>query len=210
MSKHFLIACVLLLSVTTAGAADFVKLRYSIRNLDGKLIESTAAGQAAVMAVERMIPEWRAAIETMSAGEKRTVRTAEYEIETELLEIIKGPDTPADLNEPPADAVKTRSGLAYKVLREGTGQTKPRRRSTVRVNYSGWSGDGRMFDSTILRGHPAELRLDKVIDGWSEGLQLMVEGEVRRFWIPGKLAYEGTPDKPQGMLVFDIELVGIK
>ena len=162
------------------------------------------------MAVERMIPEWRAAVETLAAGEKKTVTTAEYEIETELLEIIKGPDTPTDLTEPPADAVKTRSGLAHILLREGTGQTKPRRRSTVRVNYSGWGGDGRLFDSTILRGHPAEFRLDKVIDGWTEGLQLMVEGEVRRFWIPGKLAYDGTPDKPQGMLVFDIELVEIK
>ena len=59
MSKHFLIACVLLLSVTSGTAADFAKLRYSIRNLDGKLVEATAEGQAAVMAVDRMIPEWR-------------------------------------------------------------------------------------------------------------------------------------------------------
>ena len=209
MSKHFLIACVLLLSVT-ASAADFVKLRYQIRKHDGKLVEATAEGQAAVMAVDRMIPEWRDAVRTMVAGDKRTVRTAEYDIETELLEVIKGPETPADLTAPPADAEKTRSGLAHKVLREGTGTTKPRRRSTVRVNYSGWNGEGRLFDSTILRGQPAEFRLENVIAGWTEGLQLMVEGEVRRFWIPAKLAYEGSPAKPQGMLVFDIELVEVK
>ncbi|HET7705955.1 MAG TPA: FKBP-type peptidyl-prolyl cis-trans isomerase, partial [Thermoanaerobaculia bacterium] len=159
---------------------------------------------------DRMIPEWRDAVRTMVAGDKRTVRTAEYDIETELLEVIKGPETPADLTAPPADAEKTRSGLAHKVLREGTGTTKPRRRSTVRVNYSGWNGEGRLFDSTILRGQPAEFRLENVIAGWTEGLQLMVEGEVRRFWIPAKLAYEGSPDKPQGMLVFDIELVEVK
>jgi peptidylprolyl isomerase len=210
MSKHFLIACVLLLSVTSATAADFAKVRYSIRNLEGKLIEASAEGQAAVMAVDRMIPEWREAVKSMAAGEKKTVRTAEYDIETELLEIIKGPDTPAELTAPPAEAEKTRSGLAFKVLREGTGVTKPRRRSTVRVNYSGWSGDGRLFDSTVLRGQPAEFRLDNVIDGWTEGLQMMVEGEVRRFWIPAKLAYAKEPGKPQGMLVFDIELIEVK
>ena len=146
----------------------------------------------------------------MAADDKGTVRTAEYEIETELLEVIKRPETPADLTAPPADAEKTRSGLAHKVLRAGTGAVKPRRRSTVRVNYSGWSRDGRLFDSTILRGQPAEFRLENVIAGWTEGLQLMVEGEVRRFWIPAKLAYESTPDKPQGMLVFDIELIEIR
>lgn len=97
MSKHVLIACVLLLSVTTATAADFVKLRYSIWKHDGKVVESTAPGQAAVMAVDRMIPEWRDAVRTMDAGDKRTVRTAEHEIETELLEVIEGPETPADL-----------------------------------------------------------------------------------------------------------------
>ena len=78
------------------------------------------------------------------------------------------------------------------------------------MNYSGWNGEGRLFDSTILRGQPAEFRLENVIAGWTEGLQLMVEGEERRFWIPAKLAYEGSPDKPQGMLVFDIELVEVK
>lgn len=210
MSKHFLIACVLLLSVTSVAAADFVKLRYSIRNLDGKLVEASADGQAAVMAVERMIPEWREAVKAMGPGDRKTVRTAEYEIEFELLEIIRGPETPADLTAPPADAEKTRSGLASKVLREGTGSTKPRRRSTVRVHYSGWSGDGRLFDSTILRGQPAEFRLDQVIDGWTEGLQMMVPGEVRRFWIPAKLAYAKEPGKPQGLLVFDIELIEVK
>ena len=210
MGQQVVIACFLLLSATSLCAADFVKLRYTIWSRDGKRIESTAPGQAAVMALERMKPEWRAAIETMAVGEKKRVAVEEYEIESELLEIIKGPDTPADLEEPAADAARTRSGLAMKVLRQGTGTKKPGRRDKVYVHYTGWTSDGRVFDSTILRGEPAELRLDEVIAGWTEGIRLMVEGELRRFWIPAKLAYAKHPDKPQGMLVFDIELLEIR
>lgn len=210
MRQQVVVACFLLLSATSLVAADFVKIRYTIWNRDGKQIEATAPGQAAVMALERMKPEWRAAIETMAIGDKKRVPVEEYEIESELLEIIKGPETPADLKEPAADAVRTRSGLATKVLREGTGMKKPGRRGKVVVHYTGWTADGRVFDSTILRGAPAEFRLDNVIAGWTEGMQLMVEGELRRFWIPAKLAYAEHPDKPQGMLVFDIELLEIR
>ena len=67
-----------------------------------------------------------------------------------------------------------------------------------------------MFDSSVARNAPATFSLDEVIAGWTQGLQMMVEGEQRRFWIPAALAYEGTPDKPQGMLVFDIELLKIE
>lgn len=204
-----------------AQAETFVKVRYSIWNEDGKLIDATQEGQAAVIAVSRMMPGWRSVVETMAVGERKRVTVpsslsdgkiaegSSFEIETELLEVIEGPETPVDLTAPPADAMRTRSGLAWKVLREGSGTARPGRRSRVRVNYSGWTTDGRLFDSTVLRGAPADLRLDSVIAGWTEGLRLMTEGEVRRFWIPARLAYEGSPDRPQGMLVFDIELVEI-
>jgi len=61
----------------------------------------------------------------------------------------------------------------------------------------------------VAGGEPIEFRLDEVIPGWTEGVQLMVVGEQRRFWIPAKLAYEGVPERPQGTLVFDIELLRI-
>jgi peptidylprolyl isomerase len=80
----------------------------------------------------------------------------------------------------------------------------------VAVHYSGWTTDGRMFDSSVLRGDPAEFSLEAVIKGWTEGLQLMVPGEKTRFWIPAKLAYPNDKTKPQGMLVFDVELVAIR
>jgi peptidylprolyl isomerase len=116
---------------------------------------------------------------------------------------------PPDVAAVPADASRTGSNLASKVIAAGTGTRHPRPNSTVTVHYTGWTTDGRMFDSSVARGEPSTFGLDHVIDGWTEGVQLMVEGEKRRFWIPARLAYEGAPGKPQGMLVFDIELIRI-
>jgi FKBP-type peptidyl-prolyl cis-trans isomerase len=109
------------------------------------------------------------------------------------------------------DAVKTESGLASKLLQNGTGATKPKATDLVTVHYSGWTTDGKLFDSSVKRGQPTSFPLNGVIAGWTEGLQLMVEGEQRRFWIPGKLAYGENPPAgyPAGLLVFDVELIKI-
>ncbi len=122
------------------------------------------------------------------------------------------PETPSDVNAAPADAVKTPSGLASKVLAAGTGEIKPSASDTVTVHYSGWTTDGKLFDSSVKRGQPSSFPLDGVIKGWTEGLQLMVEGEKRRFWIPAGLAYGESPGggRPGGLLVFDVELLKIK
>jgi peptidylprolyl isomerase len=119
-------------------------------------------------------------------------------------------NAPPDVAAPPADAVKTPSGLASKVLTPGTGTRHPRPNSQVRVHYTGWTTNGKMFDSSLTRGEPITFGLNEVIPGWTEGVQMMVEGEKRRFWIPAKLAYEGVPSQPQGTLVFDIELIRIE
>ncbi|HLK91596.1 MAG TPA: FKBP-type peptidyl-prolyl cis-trans isomerase, partial [Polyangia bacterium] len=118
---------------------------------------------------------------------------------------------PDDVKAPPADAKKTDSGLAYKVLKPGTGKEKPTPADTVEVHYTGWTTDGRMFDSSVKRGQPAHFPVGAVIKGWTEGLQLMTVGEKTRFWIPAGLAYGDTPGggRPAGMLVFDVELLGI-
>ena len=103
------------------------------------------------------------------------------------------PETPADVKAAPADAVKTASGLASKVLASGTGSEHPSAADTVTVHYSGWTTDGRLFDSSVKRGKPTSFPLNGVIKGWTEGVQLMVEGEKRRFWIPADLAYGENP-----------------
>jgi peptidylprolyl isomerase len=116
---------------------------------------------------------------------------------------------PADVAAPPGDAVVTESGLAYRQLRPGTGTRRPSAFSQVRVHYTGWTTDGLLFDSSLNSGRVATLRLPDLITGWQEGLQLMTPGERMRFWIPEELAYEGQDGAPAGMLVFDVELVGI-
>lgn len=114
-----------------------------------------------------------------------------------------------DVAAPPADAVSTRSGLASKVIAPGSGTVHPTSTSRVTVHYSGWTTDGRMFDSSVTRGEPVTFSLNKVIRGWTEGVQLMVVGETRRFWIPEDLAYQGQ-QPPFGMLVFDVQLLQIQ
>ncbi|MEM7676619.1 MAG: FKBP-type peptidyl-prolyl cis-trans isomerase, partial [Myxococcota bacterium] len=72
-----------------------------------------------------------------------------------------------------------------------------------------WTTDGKMFDSSVQLGQPASFGLSQVIPGWTEMVQLMTVGEKVRVWIPEKLAYKGRPGAPQGMLVFEIELLEI-
>jgi len=122
---------------------------------------------------------------------------------------VETPEVPADVAEPPQDARRTPSGLTYKVLRPGKGPS-PSRANKVRVHYSGWTTDGDMFDSSRVRGEPATFPVNAVIPGFSEGLELMQVGSSMRFWIPENLAYKGAPGRPKGMLVFDVELLGIE
>lgn len=116
---------------------------------------------------------------------------------------------PPDVAAPPEDAELSPTGLASKVLTKGTGTDHPSVYSVVTVHYTGWTTDGKMFDSSVQRGKTSTFRLDRVIKGWTEGLQLMVVGEKRRFWIPSELAY-GENGRVPGMLVFDVELFGFK
>lgn len=106
----------------------------------------------------------------------------------------------------------TKSGLQYMVLRQGTGP-RPKPGERVRVNYEGKLLDGVVFDSSYLRGQPAEFGLEQVIPGWREGVSMMPVGGKYRFWIPGDLAYgsAGMPPDigPNATLVFDVELLGI-
>jgi peptidylprolyl isomerase len=114
---------------------------------------------------------------------------------------------PPDVKAPPAKASKTPSGLASMVVKPGTGKVHPSATDEVTVHYTGWTTDGKTFD-TSTGGAPASFPLNGVIKGWTEGVQLMVVGETRRFWIPEPLAYGGRR-APFGMLVFDVELLKI-
>lgn len=122
---------------------------------------------------------------------------------------------PDDVAAAPSDAETTSSGLASKVVQAGTGTAHPSAEDEVTVHYTGWLTNGTMFDSSVTRGAPATFPLNGVIRGWTEGVQLMVVGEKRRFWIPSELGYgdrgaAGGLIPPGAELVFDVELLGIK
>ena len=206
------------------GPSDIVTVHYTGWTAEGKLFDSSVLrGRPSAFALDRIIPGWSEGLQLMVEGEKRRLwippklafeglagrPQGPIVFDVELLDILGVPTAPADVQAPPAEAERSRSGLASRILESGTGARHPAPTSTVVVHYSGWTADGKMFDSSVSRREPATFRLDDVIAGWTEGLQLMVEGEKRRFWIPEALAYNGRAGAPSGVLVFDVMLVGI-
>lgn len=106
----------------------------------------------------------------------------------------------------------TASGLQYQVLQPGSGEIHPTATDRVKVHYHGTLIDGTVFDSSVDRGEPITFGLNQVIPGWTEGLQLMVEGEKTRLFIPSELGYGNRAAgkiKPGSTLIFDVELLGI-
>ncbi|MCK9635496.1 MAG: FKBP-type peptidyl-prolyl cis-trans isomerase [Methylobacter tundripaludum] len=108
----------------------------------------------------------------------------------------------------------TASGLQYEVLAPGTGTASPSATDSVTVHYKGTTIDGEEFDSSYSRGEPATFPLNRVISGWTEGVQLMKEGAKYRFFIPSELAYgeqgAGRAIGPNAALIFDVELIKIQ
>jgi FKBP-type peptidyl-prolyl cis-trans isomerase len=205
------------------GAGDFVHIRYAVwKASDGSVVDFTRTEGTSFVESAKLLPGMREMFEQMTPGEKcrawipaslgggKIPAGDSFVVDGQLVDIVHPPSAPADVAAPPADAVRTSSGLAYKILVPGSGTTHPKGRSTVVVHYSGWTTDGRMFDSSVLRGEPAEFSLERVVPGWTEGIQLMTEGEKVRFWIPQKLAYNGQQGMPAGMLVFDVELIKVR
>jgi len=115
-------------------------------------------------------------------------------------------------NKAKAGVVTTASGLQYSVDKEGTG-AKPTATDRVKVHYTGKTLDGKVFDSSVERGTPAEFGVNEVIKGWTEALQLMPVGSKWKLYIPSELAYgdrgAGADIKPGSTLVFDVELLDI-
>ncbi len=215
-------------------SSDTVKVHYTGWTTDGKMFYSSLTrGTSDELRVDGVIKGVAEGLQLMVAGESRRYwipadlafgETASRPgapvgalvFDVELLEIQKGPEppaTPKDLRKPPATATKTKSGLRYRSLVQGKGTVHPKATDKVSVHYSGWSKDGKLFDSSVTRGKPAVFSLNSVIAGWTEGVQLMVQGDKVRFWIPGDLAYGDTPKRPgapAGQLVFDVELLEIQ
>ena len=212
---------------TKPATTDLITVHYTgwAAN-DGRMFDSSIArGAPSTFPLDKVMAGWRECVLLMTVGERRRCWIPEalaYKgqagrpagmvvFDVELIESVPSPAiAPVDVKAPPDDAKRTSTGLAYKVLRPGKGTRNPAAWSRVTVHYTGWTTDGKMFDSTVPKGKPATFEATGVISGWTEGLQLMVEGEKTRFWIPENLAYKGESGQPRGMLVFDIELLRIE
>ena len=212
---------------------DEVTVHYTGWMTNGKMFDSSVArGEPATFKLENVIAGWTEGVQLMVVGEARRLwipanlaygETPRHPggpsgmlvFDVELLDIVPGVkpiEAPSDVAAPPKSATKTASGLAYLTLTKGSGKVHPFFKDRVRVHYSGWTTDGKLFDSSVVRGQPTEFPLNGVIKGWTEGVRLMVVGDKTRFWIPGELAYGNSPSRPgvpSGMLVFDIELLDI-
>ncbi|MFK7991952.1 MAG: FKBP-type peptidyl-prolyl cis-trans isomerase [Sandaracinaceae bacterium] len=209
------------------GSNARVTIHYTGWTPNGQRVDSSLPrGEPATLSVDRTIDGMTEALQLMVAGERRRLwipadlayagrrgPQGPLVFDVELISFVAPPPpppTPTDVAEPPPDAARSASGLAWTVLQPGTGTAHPAETSEVTVHYSGWRAEtGVLFDSSVARGEPATFPLNRVIDGWTEGVQLMVVGERRRFWIPVELAYRNRPGRPAGMLVFDIELLAI-
>jgi peptidylprolyl isomerase len=219
---------------TRPVATSKVEVHYTGWMTNGEMFDSSVArGRPITFPLNGVIAGWTEGVQTMVEGEKkrfwipgelaygdqptrpgRPYGTLVFDVE--LLSFTTPPpppEVPADVAAPPEDATVTSSGLAFKVLSEGLGAQHPSAQSSVEVHYTGWMTNGEMFDSSVVRDETITFPLNGVIPGWTEGVQTMVEGEKKRFWIPGELAYGDQPTRPgmpYGMLVFDVELITIK
>lgn len=206
-------------------AQDLVIVHYTGWTTDGAMFDSSVQrGAPASFPLGRVIPGWTEGVALMVVGEKRRLWIPQelayrgqagapagmlvFDVELLGIETVP-PVTPDNVAAAPRNAERTESGIASVVLNPGSGTEHPTATSSVTVHYSGWTTDGQLFDSSLRRGREATFPLNGVIAGWTEGMQLMVVGEKRRFWIPGNLAYDGQPGRPQGTLVFDVTLISI-
>jgi FKBP-type peptidyl-prolyl cis-trans isomerase len=204
------------------GPRDSVRVHYTGWKSSGKLIDSSRKrGEPAVFELGGVIAGWAEGLQLMRVGETRRlwipahlsyVRPGrpggDVVFDIELLEIIAAqePPTPPDVAGPPDTATRTESGLAYRVLQDSSTQERPHAWDRVTLRHAGWTPDGELFELSDRSTHD----LDDVMPGWSEALQSMGVGERWRLWIPPDLAYRGRSGRPQGMVVFDLELLSIE
>ena len=207
------------------GGKDFVRMHYTIWTAEGRMVDSTVGRDEPVtLAVDHLMPGMAEGIQLMAPGERRRLwvpaalgfpagkglPAGDLVMDLELIVVDPPPSQPpAHLLAPDPEARVTSSGLAYLPLRRGTGTQHPATRDRVMVQYTGWTTDGKAFDSSLPRHGGVSFKLDEVISGWTQGLKLMVVGDKTRFWVPEKLAYRGQEGMPKGTLVFDVELLKI-
>ena len=210
---------------------DTVTYNYTAWASDGRLVDTTEVRKRAVtspvykqpkllgevltsMTAGQRVRFWVEAAKMVQAGKPvGGVTEGLLCYELEVLQIAKGahepPPAPPDVAKPPEGTKKTAKGVYYRLLKGSGKDQHPTPDDAVKVNYAGWTTDGRMFDSSYIKGDPIQFNLNGTIPGWIDGIPLMALSDRMRFWIPEDMAYRGSAGKPAGMLVFDVELVDI-
>jgi len=204
------------------GPMNVVTMHYTAWSADGTTIDdSRSRGNAATWIPGQLMEGLSTGIQLMIAGEKRRLwipasmchewANGPLVYDLELIAIADPPPWPAraEIGVPPTDAVRTSTGLAFKVLRPGSGTDRPKPNSTVTIHYTEWTASGgTRYDDSVPRGAPMNVAVDLVMPGLSEGLQRMVAGEKTRFWLPADTTY--APPIPRAPLLFDVELLAIQ
>ncbi|NMD00448.1 MAG: FKBP-type peptidyl-prolyl cis-trans isomerase [Bacteroidales bacterium] len=220
-----------------AENGDNVEVHYTGYFEDGKIFDSSVRrGEPIQFTLGRgqVIKGWEEGLSMLSAGEKARLiipyqlaygengrppaipAKANLIFDVELISVHK-PVVPVAFDTKGKDTIKTASGLKYIIVQKADKKAmKAENGKTVKVHYTGYFEDGKMFDSSVQRGTPFEFKLGAgmVIKGWDEGVALMHVGEKIRFLIPYQLAYgeNGYPGAipPKSNLIFDVELIEVK
>lgn len=201
---------------------DRVVLRYDARDESGGWTRTTPSDAPETIAMKDLPAGWSELLAKLGPGDRAKLwvpaalgnhdaargPTGAHVVDLALVDVLRGPAVlELPITAPPAEAIRTASGIAYVPIVVGTGKARPTKADKITAHYTGWTTDGKQFDSSYERGEPIEFSMGQVISGWGEALALMVVGDKMRFWIPQELAYKGQAGRPHGMLVFDIELV---
>jgi peptidylprolyl isomerase len=204
-----------------------VRLRYVGWTKDGAPFD-LAHDKPFTAPLFKLAPAWAEGVTQMVEGETRRLwipaplaygpneapegaPKGDIVLDVELLDVFETPEIPpppVDVAAPPANARRTASGIAYRVI-EAARDTKaaaPGPESVVTVNYTAWTPDGSLVDSSLLGGQPVSYRLAKTPPGWTEAMQQMKTGAKMRFWIPANLAID-VPKQPVATVVYDVELL---
>jgi peptidylprolyl isomerase len=213
----------------TTDPYKVIRTRSNTWKADGTQTGSTEDGLSTTQLrrVRESLPFFATILESMPVGEtrrwwisselvpegSRAFEKADYVMDIEIVDVLDPLPAPQDVAEIPKAAVVTSQGIGIMLLRAGDQTNFPELDSTIVVHYSGWTSDGRMFDSTRLREAPASFLLNRLITGWQLAIPKLSKGEIARIWIPGALAYDNREDRPfspKGMLVFDVELIDME
>ncbi|MCP3961737.1 MAG: peptidylprolyl isomerase [bacterium] len=207
-----------------ADANDRVAVHFTGWTAAGVEFQTTVGQEKpAVFKLQEVFPGWREAMQLMVIGEERRLwiperlgppnpksgRRGDAVFDVRMVAIQRIPNPPTELGKPPEDAERTLSGAFTRRIETGWGDEYPADDAAVLVHYTGWTTDGKTFDSSIRRNRPTAFPLGKVMPPFAEALRMMVIGETRQVWIPGNLAAGNWPGSPQGMLIFELKLMDI-